>query len=89
MQISPDNYVGKLFTYYDQAIASFPLAYQGLISLALLIFLLANLYVFIKKGHWILILVLIAALPATWPATKKVFEILILIFKGIFYRIQH
>ena len=88
MQTSAEQYIGTLFGYYDQAINLLPIAYQGLVSLILLLLLLVNIYVFIKKGHWILIVVLLAALPATWPATKKVFEIIVLIFKGIIYRIQ-
>jgi len=89
MTFNSENYIGTLFTYYDHFLSSFPLGYQALISIALLIFLGWNIYAFLKHGHWLLILILIAALPGTWPAARNLFHILTLIFKGIMYRIQH
>ena len=89
MAINPDNYIGTLFTYYDNFLSSMPLGYQALISASLLLFLIFTILAFLKHGHWLLIVILLAALPATWPAARNFFHILALVFKGILYRIQH
>ena len=76
----------KLFSFYDQLISKLPVGYQALISLALVIFLVWNIYLIIKSGHWIFILVLIVLLPGTWPAAKNIALIIWALFKGLFMR---
>ncbi len=66
-----------------------PVHYQVILSLGLLLFLVWNVYAFLKSGNWVLILVLIAALPGTWPAAKTLGKILWMLIKGLLYRIQH
>lgn len=89
MNINSENYVSTLFSYYDKLISPYPLSYQAIISFLLLAFLIWNVYVFLRHGHWFWLLVLVAAIPATWPAARKLGEILWLIIKGILFRIQH
>ena len=89
MGIKSENYLNTLFGYYDQLISAYPIGTQAIISFVLLIFLLWNIYIFLRHGHWIWILVLVAAIPATWPAAKKIGQILWLLFQGMLYRIQH
>jgi len=83
-----DQFLNQLFSYYDKSIASLPLHYQALISFALLIFLIWNIYAFLKNGHWLFIAILLAALPGTWPATRKFAEIVWILVKGLIYRIS-
>jgi hypothetical protein len=81
------SFLDNLFSYYDSFINGFSVEYQIIISLFLLLFFIWNIYAFIKSGHWILIAVLIAALPGTWPAAKTLAIILWSLLKGLFYRI--
>ncbi|OQB05949.1 MAG: hypothetical protein BWY19_00616 [bacterium ADurb.Bin212] len=81
------NFLDKLFSYYDSYMATLSVEYQLLISVFLLLFFVWNIYAFVKSGHWILIAVLIAALPGTWPAAKTLAIIIWSLLKGLFYRI--
>jgi len=79
--------VDKIFSYYDTLIVDLPIGYQALISAALVIFLFFNIYVFIRKGHWIFLAILLAALPGTWPALKNIGYILWKVTVNLIFRI--
>lgn len=82
-----DAFLNNLFSYYDVLIQNLSIRYQIAISLFLLLFLIWNIYAFIKSGHWVLIAVLVAALPGTWPAAKTLGVLIWLFLKGLIYRI--
>lgn len=79
--------LNSIFSYYDHLIAPLSNTYQALISLALLVFLIWNIYQLIKSGHWIFIAVLIFMLPGTWPAAKIIGEFAWAIISGLLMRI--
>ena len=86
--MNANDTINKVFNAYDNYIKNMPLHYQILISLGLLIFLLWNIYAFLKSGNWILIVILLAALPGTWPAARALFNIVWMLVKGLAYRIS-
>ncbi len=84
-----DQTINKIFNAYDLFIKDIPIHYQALLSLGILLFLVWNIYAFLKSGNIILIVILLAALPGTWPATKTLGKIIWVIIKGLLYRIQY
>jgi len=77
-----------IFNQYDKIIAGFSPTYQALISIALILFLLWQIYMIIKSGHWIFIVALIVFLPGTWPATKFIGNLLLSLFKFLLVRAE-
>lgn len=80
--------VDKIFTYYDQIISGLTPLQQAIISFLLLIFLLWQIWMIIKSGHWIFIALFIILLPGTWPAAKNIGELVLLLIKFLFTRAQ-
>lgn len=76
----------NLFTYYDNIVGNLPVSYQALISIALIIFLIWNVFAIIKNGHWVLIALLVVALPGTWPALRMIGGFLWAIIHGLLLR---
>ncbi|MFA4996255.1 MAG: hypothetical protein WC536_03910 [Patescibacteria group bacterium] len=76
-----------IFTQYDKLISSFSPASQAFISLALLLFLMWQIYMVIKHGHWIFIAALILFLPGTWPATQYIGGLILTVIKLLFVRV--
>ncbi len=77
-----------IFTYYDKLIEPIPVGYQALVSLVLLLILIWNIYQLAKSGHWIFVAVLIFMLPGTWPAARKIGELIWVVVSGLLMRIQ-
>ena len=71
-----------VFSYYDKIVAPLSPTAQALISLALLVFLVWQIYLIFRNGHWVFIMLLIVFLPGTWPAARQVGELIYQI--GIF-----
>ncbi|MFA7244364.1 MAG: hypothetical protein WC080_03705 [Patescibacteria group bacterium] len=84
--MEPVNSLDQLFGYYDKFLANVPVQYQALISIALIAFLIWNIYAIIKNGHWLLIALLVVALPGTWPALRMIGNFLWAIIKGLLMR---
>ena len=82
------NYLSNVFQYYDQLIAHFNPTQQAIISFALLLFLIWQLFMIFKSGHWIFIALLIILLPGTWPAALKIFDLVWIMIKFLFSRAQ-
>ena len=61
-----------IFSAYDKLIANLSPTSQALISFIILIFLIWQIYMVFKSGHWIFIAALIICLPGTWPATRQI-----------------
>lgn len=80
------NGLDLVFNQYDKLIAGFSPATQALISIGLLLFLLWQIYMIFKSGHWIFIVALIIFLPGTWPATKLIGALILTFFKFLFVR---
>jgi hypothetical protein len=80
--------VDKIFGIYDNLIQGLPLGYQALISGALIFILFWNVYLFVRKGHWIFLMLLIVMLPGTWPAVMNICSIFTKIVLGLIVRIQ-
>lgn len=78
--------IDKIFSFYDQLMSQLPAGYQALISLALIIILIWNIYLIIKGGHWIFLAILIVLLPGTWPAVKTILSLIWVFFQGLFVR---
>jgi hypothetical protein len=72
--INSDNVLVQIFGYYDKVVSSLAPSAQGLIALALLAFLIWQIWMFIKSGHWMFLAVLIICLPGTWPALRQILE---------------
>jgi hypothetical protein len=81
------NSLDAIFNQYDKLIGGLSTANQAFISLLLLLFLLWQIYMIIKSGHWIFILALILFLPGTWPATRYLGSLLFLVIKLLFVRV--
>ncbi len=77
-----------IFTQYDNLISGLSTTNQALLSLALLLFLLWQIYMVIKHGHWIFIAALIIFLPGTWPAARHIGSLLFNIIKFLFVRVE-
>ena len=80
--------IDKIFTYYDSLIVDLPIGYQAIISAGLVLFLFWNVYIFIRKGHWIFLAILLIALPGTWPALRNLGYILWKVVINLVFRIQ-
>jgi len=80
--------VSKIFGFYDKTISNMPLHYQAILSLAVLIFFVWMVYIFIKSKSWIFLAVIIVLLPETWPAAKNIGVIVWNIFTGLFLRLK-
>lgn len=80
--------INQIFGFYDKAILGLPLHYQALLSLAVLIFFISVLYIFIKSKNWIFLAVIIVLLPETWPAARNIGIIVWNIFKGLILRLK-
>lgn len=77
-----------IFSYYDNLIAPLSTGSQALISLFLLLFLVFQIYLIIKSGHWLFVAALIVFLPGTWPATRLLGQFILDIFSFLFTRAQ-
>lgn len=82
------NGLDVIFNQYDKLITGLSTTNQALLSLALLLFLLWQIYMIIKSGHWIFILALIIFLPGTWPAARHIGLLMYNILKFLFVRVE-
>jgi hypothetical protein len=82
------NILDTIFTFYDKAISSLSPTQQAIISLALLIFLLWQIYHIIRRGHWLFIALLLFFLPSTWPAARFCGHLILTVMKLLLLRIQ-
>lgn len=82
------NSLDWIFSQYDKLIAGFSPATQALISIVLIVFLLWQIFMIFKSGHWIFIVALIIFLPGTWPATKMIGNLVFTLFKFLFVRAE-
>ena len=62
----------SIFGYYDKLIAPLSAGQQATVSVVLLLFLIWQVYMIFKSGHWLFIAALIVFLPGTWPAARQV-----------------
>lgn len=69
-----DNVLVQIFGYYDKVVSNLSPSAQGLIALALLAFLVWQIWMFIKSGHWMFLAALIICLPGTWPALRQILD---------------
>jgi hypothetical protein len=69
-----DNVLVQIFSYYDKVVSGLSPSAQGLIALALLAFLIWQIWMFIKSGHWLFLAVIIICLPGTWPALRQILD---------------
>lgn len=82
------NNLDQIFGYYDKLIGNLSPQNQALISVALLLFLIWQIFMIVKSGHWIFIAALVLLLPSTWPATKTVGKFIWIIIKFLITRAQ-
>lgn len=80
--------VNQIFGFYDKTIFNMPIHYQALLSLAILIFFIWMVYIFLKSKNWIFLAIIIVLLPETWPAARNIGMIAWNIFKGLFLRLK-
>jgi len=80
--------IKQIFGFYDKTISGMPPHYQAFLSLAILIFFVWIVYIFIKSKNWIFLAVIIILLPETWPAARNIGLIIWNIFKGLFLRLK-
>ena len=83
-----DSSLDWVFAQYDKLISGLSPATQALISIVLMLFLIWQIYMIIKSGHWLFIAALILFLPGTWPATKVIGALILTLFKFLFLRAQ-
>lgn len=69
-----DNVLVQIFSYYDKIISNLSPSTQGLVAIAILIFLIWQIYMFIKSGHWMFLAAIIICLPGTWPALRQILD---------------
>ena len=82
------NTLDAVFTYYDKLITPLSSGSQALLSAALLLFLVWQIWMIFKSGHWIFITMLIICLPGTWPAAKNIGNFALMLLKFLFVRAQ-
>lgn len=82
------NSLDWIFNQYDKLIAGLSPASQALISIALILFLLWQIYMIIKSGHWLFVVALVVFLPGTWPATKYIGNLILMVFKFLLVRAE-
>jgi len=82
------NYLESIFGYYDQITAHLSTGQQAIISLILLIFLVWQIFMIFKSGHWIFIALLIILLPGTWPAAKQIGGLVLMFLEFLLIRAQ-
>jgi uncharacterized membrane protein YccC len=70
--MNADNVLVQFFSYYDKMVSGLSPSAQALIALVLLFFLVWQIYMFIKSGHWMFLAILIICLPGTWPALRQI-----------------
>lgn len=83
-----DKIINQIFGYYDQLISGLSIGTQALISLALIIFLVWQIYMFVKSGHWLFLALILFLSPGTWPAARKLGELIWLVIKYLLVRAQ-
>jgi len=81
--------IDLIFSYYDKLILSFTPAQQAGISFVVLLFLIWQIYLFVKSGHWIFVAVIIILMPSTWPALRNVVSYIWIIIKFLLERAQN
>jgi len=77
-----------VFSYYDNWLTHFSQTDQIIISSLILIFIVAQLFLFIKKGRWIFLILVIILLPGTWPLFKSLAKVIWFVIKFFITRIQ-
>lgn len=82
------NGLDVIFNQYDKLISGLSATNQALLSLVLLVFLIWQIYMIIKSGHWIFIAALILFLPGTWPAARHIGNLVLLVLKFLLVRVE-
>lgn len=82
------NSLDQIFNYYDKLVAPLSAGSQALLSAALLLFLIWQIWMIFKSGHWIFITMLIICLPGTWPAAQNIGNLVLIVIKFLFVRAQ-
>lgn len=80
--------IDKIFTYYDNLIAPLSTGSQALLSAALLAFMIWQIWMIFKSGHWIFITIFLLCLPGTWPAARNIANLVLLVIKFLLVRAQ-
>jgi len=78
----------QVFSYYDKLIAPLSAGSQALLSAALLIFLIWQIWMIFKSGHWMFMATLILCLPGTWPAARNIGHLVLVVLKFLLVRAQ-
>ena len=78
----------QIFTYYDKLIAPLSAGSQALLSAALFVFLIWQIWMIFKSGHWMFIAILIISLPGTWPAARNISHLILIVLKFLLTRAQ-
>ena len=82
------NSIDSIFSYYDKIIANLNPVQQAVISLLLLLFLVWQIFMIVKSGHWIFIALFIVLLPGTWPAARQIGRLVWLVVRFLLVRAQ-
>ena len=80
--------LNKIFSYYDNWLAHFSKTDQLIISGLILAILIWQIIMFIKKGQWVLIAVILIIMPGAWPFIKFIAKAIWLLVKFFITRIQ-
>ena len=75
-----------VFNYYDKLIAPLSAGNQALISAVFLVFLIMQIWMIFKSGHWMFIAMFVICLPGTWPAARNIGNLLLMVLKFLFVR---
>ncbi len=59
-----------------------------ILAIAILLFIGWQLFLFVKKGRWIFLLILLFIIPASWPILKILLAYIWQIIKFLLIRIQ-
>jgi hypothetical protein len=79
--------LNTIFGYYDNLISPLSQTKQAIVSLLLLIFLFWQIYLVVRKGHWIFIAFLVILLPGTWPAARVIGRLFWAVIKSLLIRV--
>lgn len=83
-----NDFLPKIFSFYDHLIGSFPEKAQIIVSMVLIILIISAIIGMVKHGHWIFIVIFIILFPGGWPASLRIMNAIWLLLKFLFIRIQ-
>jgi len=79
--------LNSFFQIYDSFTAGLPKSSRLALTVFIMVLIIWQLWLIIKKGRWIFLIILVILIPAIWPLLKDLGHYLFIIFKFLITRI--